>query len=367
MRYILVSIIALTCACASKPTAKKFELRNISTNYLPNHLELRSRISSVSKPLISEDKIFIANAYDGVKAINRSNQSVAWSNLHEGGVESGLALRGSRLYYGANDHYFYAVHRESGKEIWRVKVEGEVLSEPVIMGNRIYFLTGSNHLYALNMEDGKQIWRYKRNIKQDLSVRGASTPIIHNQRIYIGFSDGYFASLRLNDGSLVWERLINSNPKFKDVDARAVIHKDRIFISGFDSKLYALTLSNGGILWSLEEGGVYAPTLFDDKLIYANTEGDLLLLDASSGKLLQRKSAKDGVYREPLLKDNLIIVGSSHGPIEIIDAITWKTLGQYHTGLGVASKAVISEKNRFLFVSEGSSLVEMQYQWRRLY
>lgn len=361
---ILFSLFLILGACQTIKPTREFSVQNKRTVYLPLKTQFKSRIPSTSKPLYTPDKVVAANAYDGIQAFSRNNMERIWYKKIEGGVESGLVYKGSRLYFGGNDFHFYAVNIASGVEVWREKVEGEILSEPLLVNDRIYFLTSANALYCLNAKDGKQIWRYKRNIEQEFTVRGASSPVIEENRLYIGFSDGYFASLRTKDGSIVWERPINTNLKFKDIDANAKIDGKRIFISGFDNKLYSLSKKDGQIEWTLDKGGVYAPVIQDDNLIYATTTGELLVIEKSSGKIVKSWQT-NGVFRKPFLKDNYLIVGSSNGPIRFIDTINWKELARYHSGMGVSSQVVSPEKGMISFVSEGSNLIELSYEWRR--
>jgi hypothetical protein len=59
----------------------------------------------------------------------------------------------------------------------------------------------------------------------------------------------------------------------------------------------------------------------------------------------------------------MMFVGSSRGSMQIFDLINWKEMAHFEPGHGVASQAVPSGEQRFMFVSEGSNLMEMEYGW----
>lgn len=354
-----LSLLVLLCACQLSPKqTERFYIENRQTSHLKLHENIEARLFHSASPLLIEDRIVTGNAQDGVRVFTLSGREV-WKKEVEAGIEGGFAAKGNRLYFGANDYYFYAVNFESGIDVWKFKTEGEILSKPLLVNDRIYFTTANNILYCLQAKDGSLVWRYKRNTRDNFTVRGAASPVLYNGKVYVGFSDGFFTAINESNGSLLWERNLATNAKFKDVDASAMIDGETIYVSAYDSALYAISAKEGRVLWTLDVGGSYPVHIYKDRLYFSTSDGRLLEVNKATGDIVSQKQAK-GIFQTVSSKDNYLFVADTAGPLQVYDIEKNKLLGEFHPGVGISSPLVIKE-NSIYFLSFGANLFKLEY------
>lgn len=212
------------------------------------------------------------------------------------------------------------------------------------------------------------MWIYNRRDPSLLSIRGGSQPKIYKDQVYFAFSDGYLVSLNYKTGQVSWEKQINSNKKFRDVDASPVLLEDRLYISGFDDTFFCIKASSGQLIWRHEAGGYSAPLIFENKIYFPTTNNELHILEKSSGKLLHKISSKKGYITEPKVYKGLLIYGESEGDLLIRDINSYEVVARFSPGHGISSSPVIKSFDdtfgNVFFISRSANLYVLNIGWR---
>jgi outer membrane protein assembly factor BamB len=103
--------------------------------------------------------VFVGNQSGTMSAYDANTGSRIWYFKVGASIQSSPAVDGNVLYFGASDHYLYALNAATGQQICRFQSAGVISSSPVIAnpdgtGKVVYF--GDNGLTG--SDDGGNVW-----------------------------------------------------------------------------------------------------------------------------------------------------------------------------------------------------------------
>jgi outer membrane protein assembly factor BamB len=355
-------------ACTSTPLARqaRFNVEWVRSTLAKENYEFKH--SERTAPLIEGNVLYQGNGLDGLTAWERNTGTLLWRMKIRNGIESGLALGGENIYFGASDGQFYAVNKTTGKAVWTFPTRIENLATPLVTDGYVYFLAGNNVLYALDAKSGKQLWVYNRGDVSSLSIRGGAKPVLYKGILYIGFADGYLAAVNARDGSLTWERKLSNNLKFVDVDATAVVDEQNIWVSSFDGALFCLSRNDGQVQWRLEDGGAVPVTIDGENLYFSSLSQIVYAVNKNTGVQKWRFNfeEKNGVPTQPILYRGLIIVAASDGDVMALSELNGKLVAKYRPGAGVFATPALDPQTGQLYVySNQANLHLLKIAWHR--
>ena len=132
------------------------------------------------------------------------------------------------------------------------------------------------------------LWKnniYKKNEKK-------LKPILYfasnNESLVVADNLANFYALDINDGSLIW-----SNRNSAPFNSQIKIHKDKFFVIDFENVLRCISVKNGKELWNYKTEKSFIKSqqklsliIYENKLVFINTLGDLSSIDINTGQLL---------------------------------------------------------------------------------
>jgi outer membrane protein assembly factor BamB len=317
-----------------------------------------------NRPLIFGDLVLSGNALDGMVAYNRQSGREIWRLPITNGVEPSATLINDRLFFGASDGQFYSVNAKTGAVLWTFPTRIENLSEPLLEDGVLYFLSGANTLYALDAATGKQLWLYSRQDPSSLSIRGGSKPAYRNGTLYVGFSDGALVALLAKNGALKWEKQLNRNKKFRDLDTNPLVENDYLYALGFDDAIYCLRAATGDVVWKAEHGGYGSPLISGELLYYPSSSNEFIALNKVTGQKVWAHALREGIATSASFYKGLIVFGESQGKLIFLDAVSGKLISSFEPGRGVFSPPLVDEKNsRVYFISNEANLYALEAKW----
>ena len=316
-------------------------------------------------PIVLEKLVIEANAVDGVVAYERLSGRQVWRLDLVNGVEGGAQAVGDKLFFGSSNGQFYSVESATGKVLWTFPVRAETLAAPTIEKGVVYFMSGADVVYALDAETGKQLWLYNRQLTGNLSIRGTTRPVVAGEALLVGFSDGFLVSLRKRDGALNWEKKLGRTNRFKDVDATPVVDGPDAYVASFDSALYSVKIETGDINWSLDDGAYVPVTLGRDRwadlLYYSTANGRIHIVDKRSGKISHTIVLKHGIATQVSLFQNYLVYGESEGNFMVVDAENGKPISHFDPGHGLVSRpSIVESTGEAYFISSSANLYAMK-------
>jgi outer membrane protein assembly factor BamB len=90
-----------------------------------------------------------------------------------------------KVFFGANDGYFYCLNLEHGTKNWiyDTGLMRRIVGSSTVSNGMVWFPSEDNYLYCLDAISGDKLWSYKT------SDRIWSSPIITNQHVIVGCND----------------------------------------------------------------------------------------------------------------------------------------------------------------------------------
>jgi len=312
--------------------------------------------------------------------------------------KSAPCLADNKIYFGADNGYFYALDQADGSEAWKFKVgrsiQGKsILSSPAIHKNLVYFGSYDGNVYALDKESGEMRWK---NTDADF-VGSSPAPAPDLGMLFIGLEFGLFkkkgglAALNLETGRENWrfttENFVHCSPAYcpekklvaiGDNDGWAYLldaktgrlkwkfqtngaiksslafdlKRDLLLFGSFDKNLYALDIDTGEVKGKHEtqEAIFSTPVVSDDNVYLSSLDKNLYSINLNTGALNWRFRAGGRLFAIPEIIDDKIFVGSTDGRLYEIDIQTGKTPAFFQTTERITNKIAYNSKTKRIFL-----------------
>lgn len=216
-----------------------------------------------SRPLIAENKIFVATSYGNVSAFARD-----------------------------------------GRELWRKKLGGGVFSSPAYDDGMLYLGTDDRKLNALLTKDGRTRWQFETD-----SRMVATTPLVFRGNVYIGCYSGSFYAVNARSGRLSWQFRAT-----RPILSSSVARDNLVFTGSLDGFLYALNAGNGSLAWKYSTGEriMMEPVLGNGKIFLASQK-TFHVIAVDSGASLWKVDLKQNIKTPPTPVGADVLVGLDNG------------------------------------------------------
>lgn len=189
---------------------------------------------------------------------------------------------------------------------WSLEV-GDGLASPVLVDGKLYAFTradGNEVTYCLDAESGREIWKdagYESPAIEGPAayhVGPRSVPAVGDGKVVTLGVHGVLSCLDADTGKVVWrkESFTGEIPRFFTSSSPLIVDGLAILQVG---QLAAYDLDSGDVVWSwAEDGASYASSallnLGGTAAVITPTQSNLIVLQASSGKVLYEMSFNQG-------------------------------------------------------------------------
>ena len=258
------------------------------------------------------------------------------------------------LYIGTTFGIF-SLDAKTGKEIWRYHTNGFVKSVPAVSNGILYFGADDRKLYAIDAKDGTFKWM------NDKAMDGytASAAVVGN-RIYAIPKDGSFYAFDTSNGEVIWSTLVG-----KIAESSPAIGEGIIAFGTDQGDIIALDASTGKLKWSYDTGVIEiksSPVIANGTIIIGSNDGSIYALNTEKGNLKWKYSTGDNVESSPSVKDGVVYVGSKDSSFLAINAASGKLLWKFPDSGQVLSAPAISNdvvyfgtSNNFIYGLDANS------------
>ncbi len=185
-------------------------------------------------------------------------------------------------------------------KIWSVNIgdgsedEERLAASPVIANGRVFIIDSLSVVSAYNTKNGRRLW--ERDLTPDEEDEGHIPGGIAYYNGLIFVSTGFAEAIALDakSGVEVWKKRISSPAR-----AAPTLRGGRMFILTVDNKIFALNAKTGEKLWTHSEAaesssllGSASPAVDEGVVIVPYTNGNLIALKVSNGRLLWQNSLR---------------------------------------------------------------------------
>jgi outer membrane protein assembly factor BamB len=301
-----------------------------------------------SSVVLSDGKVFAANAVGQVYALSQSDGKVLWNkSMYEETdffnrvAHQSLSKYGWRIVFAplaadngkvfvSGINSFAAFDQNSGKRIWFHAGLGD-MTYPVAglaAGDGKLFGEDQSKVFALNSTDGNQIWmkKFQEMVGKMRRERGCATPTFHKGNIYF-VSRSRIRKISI-DGKEIWNRTLSSPINYMGSAAVA----DGIVVLASGNRILAVNDSKGEIVWKMnsrlaksagfpryqEIRNGSTPAIADGKVFCGSDDGYVYILDLKTGEKLQEIKIGCPIKSSVAISRNYLCVSDFNGNLHAL-------------------------------------------------
>ncbi|WP_173380476.1 PQQ-binding-like beta-propeller repeat protein [Azospirillum sp. B510] len=287
-------------------------------------------------PVIADGRIFAMDAESHVTALNERGGQSLWrvdtrpENERGGATGGGVAYADGRVYAATGFAEVLSLDAGSGKVLWRKRIAGPVRGAPTVAGGRVMVITLDNQTIALSATDGAVQWSHQ-GILETAGLLGAASPAATGTLVVAPYSSGELFGLRPENGRVAWQeslaniRRSGALSNLADIRGLPVIDRGAVYAIGHSGRMVAIDERVGARIWETEIGGVNTLWLAGDYLFAVTNDQEVVAVARQNGKirwvspLARFKDPEDKtgpiVWSGPVLAGNRLWVAGSNGQL----------------------------------------------------
>ncbi len=159
-------------------------------------------------------------------------------------------------------------------------------------------------------------------------------PAVANGVAYVVNKFGNLHAVRLSDHSTLWERERDPRNRGKPTDVTSPVYSEgELFVAFLDGELVALDARTGKPVWKRNlKAHLESSPLVTGGVLYIGTDRkELIALGAADGKVKWRFEAPGAIKASPSHNDGLVFVADYEGSMYAVDAVTGKAAWRTNT------------------------------------
>jgi len=328
-----------------------------------------------SAPIVAEGKIFTMDTQAVIRAISPQNGATLWQTQLRGKGDGnqilfggGVSYSNGRLYATNGAGYAAALDAKSGGIVWTVRPGGPLRGSPTVANDNVYVITQDNQLFALNPADGATRWSGSGAV-EIAGVLGAAAPAAAQGTVVAGYSSGELTAYRYENGQVLWQDALartsvsTTVTSLSDIDADPVIDSGRVYAVGQGGRMVAIELITGQRIWEINVAGISTPWVAGDWIFVVTDDAKLLCIQRTSGHIrwisqLPRwrnaKAKKDEIsYVGPVLAGDRLVVANSEGQLLYVTPATGAVQATLETKMPVSLSPVVAGNTLYILHDDG--------------
>jgi outer membrane protein assembly factor BamB len=306
-----------------------------------------------ASPIVADGKVFTLDSEGKVSAFSLSG-AVAWrtaltppnEKAYEG-FGGGLAAEGGRIYAATGYGYVVALEAQNGKKVWEKNLGSPLRASPTAAGSKVIVVTSDGVVYALSAADGQELWNH-RGLPERSSILSNASPALDGDIVVVPYPSGEVVALRAGDGQPIWTeslartRTASSLGSMSDA-ARPVIDGGTVFAVGHAGRMVATSIRTGERIWSTNIPGIQAPYVAGDYVFVVDTGGQVMAVRRRDGKVAWSTQLPNSTtWSGPVLAGSKLWLTSNKGQLVGVDARTGKIESQQSLGTPIYIAPVVA-------------------------
>jgi outer membrane protein assembly factor BamB len=260
-------------------------------------------------PLVDGDRVLVATAEPTgrVYALRLDTGARIWS-AQAGDVAAPLALRDSVVYAATTTGDVLALRERNGSRLWRVKLPGAVRTPPVCTGAGLVVATATDSTFLLDPRSGAV------RARRPLSGTILGGPASLDTLVVAGTTAGELLALRPDSLTLVWRLDLGAA-----VVGNVALHGDAAWALDTRGTLWRVPLGDVGAASHVATGVVSraGPVPTASGVLLASVEGDVVLVDPSTGTHRWSSFVQAPLDQPPLVDGRFILVAAARGVVMV--------------------------------------------------
>jgi outer membrane protein assembly factor BamB len=334
-----------------------------------------------ASPIVYADRVYVLDAQSNLSAFStsggsalwsvalkpeRENASAGWFSLggggSGGGYGGGLAVDNGRLYAATGFGNVVALDPESGKKLWEKLLEAPVRASPTAAGDRVFVVTLDGRFYCLAGADGGELWS-ARGLPQQASLINNASPAVEGNVVVVPYPSGDLVALNVADGSSAWSeslsrtRTTSQTTSMSDA-ARPAIDNGIVFAVGHAGRMVATQVATGERLWSLNVPSIQPPWVAGESVFVVDTGGQLMAITRQDGKIQWTAKLPGSGWSGPTMANNTLWLTSVRGELIGVEASTGRITTQKEIGTPLYIAPVVAQ-GRMYILTDAARLIAL--------
>lgn len=334
----------------------------------------------LSAPIISKGRVFTVDTNYVVRAFDAETGRAIWEHEVEIPDEDddafggGLAAEGNQLFLSTGYARVVSLNMENGEEIWRKTASGPLRAAPAVSKNVVVVTAVDNQSTAYDAATGEKLWSHTGFV-ETAGLIGSSSPAIFKDIAFVPYSSGELFALRLKNGRVAWSsslaslRRVDALGQLADIRGGTVVDRGVVFAISHAGRMAAFDQKSGARIWERRIGGINTPWVAGNYIFVLASDGHLVALTRKGGRVLWLSSLpiwEDPEDREdrinwvgPVLVGDRLILANTMGEMWTFSPYDGKALGMEDLGDPIRVPPVVA-KGRIYVQTEGGKLIAFQ-------
>ena len=325
------------------------------------------------EPLILDDGLIIFGKKGNIFRFD-DNQKIIWKNNFYSKAEKKLdplltfLNSGKNILAVDNISKIFSIDSNTGKLIWSKKSDYPFNSQIKIYKDKFFVVDYKNILRCFYISDGSECWNVKT--EESFTVSESKFSIIIKDDILIfNNSIGDITAVNILSGLIKWQlptqksNIVNEAYNFNY--SNLVSDGNSIYFSNNKNEFYSIDLNTGIINWITQINSILSPILIDEYIFTVSETGHFFTIQKKEGNIIRindiyknydtkkRKNLKPTGF---IIGQNKLYLSNSDGNLIIVDADSGKMSKIEKISRNLISKPYFYNGN--LFIVKNGSVIQ---------
>jgi outer membrane protein assembly factor BamB len=333
-----------------------------------------SSLRYAGQPLVVGGRVYLLDAEGELGAFDADNGRQVWrvrvapKTAASQTLSGGLAFGDGRIYATSGQTELFALDPANGGAIWRKGLNAPARAAPTFADGRVFVTTKDNELLALDGATGRVAWNHV-GTQESEGVYGQSSPAADGNVVMSSYSSGELYAFRVETGRTVWAdnlsavRRASAFWSLTDIAAAPVIDRNRAIAVSIGGRMVAIDVRSGARAWQVEMGSTNTPYSVGDYVFALDNDQELICIDRESGGIRwisQLPRYENPEKREdpiqwvgPIVAGDRIIAANSIGDVAEISAADGSIIRKLEAKAGVQVVPVVANGTLFVLNDDG--------------
>lgn len=216
----------------------------------------------------------------------------------------------------------------NGQQRWSTALTALATEAPLVLSDRIIVQTVDGRVTAIERNTGRALWVFQ-DAEPSLTITGTAQPVRVDDLVVTGLANGKLVALNINDGATVWEYRIGRAQgktdvsRLVDVDSAITLVDDLILATGYQGDLLVIEARTGRVLGAKPLSSHRSVTVGDQYWFVVNAESHVLALDPNTlDEVWRQEQFTFRRLSEAVVWRDSLAVADGEGFVHLLDQAT---------------------------------------------
>ncbi len=315
------------------------------------------------RPVLNNGKFYVIDSEGLLTIVDAKSGGRDWERELEESVSGGLGLDKDQVYYTTFQGDLVALDRNNGNEVWRRSLSSEAIAAPLAVRGRVLVQTIDGKVIAFDAAEGQKLWQ---NDSADpiLSLRGTAQPQVFEDLVIAAFANGELKAFSLGDGRIRWRVSVGiaqgrtELERLVDVDGDPVLAEGVVYALAYQGDLLAIDARTGRELWRKPASSFKSMAYANETLYASLADGAVAAFSAESGAELWRN--EELMYRrlsKPVIVLDYVLIADFEGYVHALKTNDGSLIGRAQPDRDGIMENIIAAGPRFFLLSRSGDLI----------